>query len=213
MKERERKKQPSRNSSPKRCVHVALLISRDAMQADRGKDEFDFTGFLDGRLVKLPPRPKPALMSAEEKRRFKNVRSPTVKVLTDLTLYLRRSHNGTPQASRVHPPPKELSRGGEFFSTNSPHGIIWANEGSGGCVVPLPSVVYNGKSQVVDSFHDKPIANHSYEFCGVDERGQSRTYHGTYRCIRVVATDWERLASLDQKVSAGVCCSLKKIAA
>jgi len=201
MKERERKKRPSCSSSPKWCVHVVLPTSEKVMRADRNEDEFDLRGFLDGRLVKLPPRPEPKLMTGEEKRRFKNVRSPAVKVLTNLTLCSRRSNNGTPPVSRVRPPPKELSRGGEFFSSNSPHGIMWANEG-GGCVVPLPSVLYNGKSQIADQFRDIPIANHSYEFCGVDERGQNRTYHGTYRCIRVVATDWERLASLDLKVSA-----------
>ena len=57
------------------------------MRADSNKDEFDLRGFLDGRLVELPPRPEPELMTGEEKRRFKNVRSsPTVKVLTNLTL-------------------------------------------------------------------------------------------------------------------------------
>ena len=206
MKERERKKRLLRNSSPRRCVHVIFSTAGDVIQTDRDKDEFDLRGFLDGRLVELPPRPEPELMTAEEKRRFKNVSSPTVIVLIDLTLYLRRSYNGTFQASRVCPLPKALLRGGEFFSANSPHGILWADEG-GGCVVPLPSVLYNGKSQIAEPFRDKPIANRSYEFCGVDERGHSRTYHGTYRCIRVVAIDWERLASLDQKVSARACCS------
>ena len=69
-------------------------------------------------------------------------------------------------------------------------------------MVPLPSVVYNGRSQIAEPFYDKPISKRSYEFCGVDDQGKNRTYHGTYRCIRVVATDWEQLAALDQKVSA-----------
>lgn len=98
-----------------------------------------------------------------------------------------------------------MQRGREFFSTSVPHGIIWADEG-GGCVVPLPSVLYNGKSQASEPLRDKPVANHSYEFCGVDERNQHRTYHGTYRCIKVVTIDWEQLMFLDQEVSAGVSC-------
>ena len=103
-------------------------------------------------------------------------------------------------------PPEELQRGRERFSTSSPHSIIWANEG-GGCVVPLPSVLYNGKSQASEPFRHKPVENHSYEFFGVDERCHHRAYHGTYRCIKVVTIDWEQLMSLDQEVSAGVRCS------
>jgi len=104
-------------------------------------------------------------------------------------------------------PPKEAQRGDEFFYVNSLDGIIWADEG-GGCVVPLPSVVYNGKSQMTEAFRRKPVANHSYEFCGIDEDERyGRAYHGTYRCIRVIKIDWEQLVSLDQKVSIGVRCS------
>jgi len=96
MRERKRKRRPLRSSSPKRCVHIILSTSGDVTRADCNKDEFDLRGFLDGRLVELPPRPEPELMSAEEKRLFKNVRSPTSKVLTNLTLYSRRSYDGTP---------------------------------------------------------------------------------------------------------------------
>ena len=113
-----------------------------------------------------------------------------------------------PKVSRVSPLsfPKELQRGKELFSTSSPHSIIWANEG-GGCVVPLPSVLYNGKTQASEPLRHRPVENHSYEFFGVDERGHHRTYHGTYRCIKLVTIDWEQLMSLDQEVSAGVRCS------
>jgi len=74
-------------------------------------------------------------------------------------------------------------------------------------VVPLPSVSYNGKSQTSELSSHKLIANSSYEFCGVDERNHYRTYHGTYRCIKVVKTDWEQLRSLDQKVGTIIFCS------
>ncbi|KAF9651392.1 hypothetical protein BDM02DRAFT_3184644 [Thelephora ganbajun] len=134
-------------------------------QLESPVDMFDFRRFLDGRLVKLPSRHKPTLMTAEEKCRFKDV---------------------------------VVQRGGEFFSAGDPHGIIWADEG-GGCVVPLPSVVYNGKSQIAEQLGDKPIANRSYEFCGVDKRNHRRTYHGTYRCVKVTTTDWKHLVFLDQK--------------
>lgn len=72
--------------------------------------------------------------------------------------------------------------------------------------MPLPSVLYNGKTQAVEPFRQKPVANRSYELCGVDEGGKKRTYHGTYRCTRAATTDWEQLGSLNQKVSAGACC-------
>jgi len=68
-------------------------------------------------------------------------------------------------------------------------------------VVPLPSILYNGKNQSSEPLRHRPVANRSYEFCGVDERNHHRTYHGTYRCTKVVKTDWEQLRSLDQKVA------------
>lgn len=70
-------------------------------------------------------------------------------------------------------------------------------------MVPLPSVVYNGKAQAAEQLRGKPVPNRSYEFCGVDERNKNRTYHGTYRCVRVVTTDWEELMLVDRKVSVG----------
>lgn len=73
--------------------------------------------------------------------------------------------------------------------------------------MPLPSVLYNGKTQINELLRDTPVANRSYEFCGVDERNHRRTYHGTYRCIEVIKTDWEQLKSLDPGVSVLVFCS------
>jgi len=93
-----------------------------------------------------------------------------------------------------------LQRGEGFFAADILRGIIWA-DGGGGCVVPLPSVLYNGGTQTPEKLRYKPVADHSYQFCAVDERGQSHIYHGTYHCIRVVATDWEHLASLDKKLA------------
>ena len=69
-------------------------------------------------------------------------------------------------------------------------------------MVPLPSVLYNGKSQTSELPRHRAVENRSYEFCGIDEQNHRRTYHGTYHCIKVVKTDWEQLMSLDQKVSA-----------
>lgn len=75
-------------------------------------------------------------------------------------------------------------------------------------MVPLPSVVYNGKNQTTEAFRRKPVANHSYEFCGVDKSNRrSRVYYGTYHCVRVITIDWEQLMALDQEVSIGVRCS------
>jgi len=91
-------------------------------------------------------------------------------------------------------------RGEEVFSSDTPHGIMWANEG-GGCVVPLPSVFFNGNTQTAEKPSQRPVVDRSYQLCGVDEEGHYRTYHGTYRCIRGVATDWEHLVSLDRKLA------------
>lgn len=128
---------------------------------------FDFQGFLDGKLVHLPPKFEPALMTADEKRQFHNI---------------------------------ILDRGEEFFSADFPYGIIWAREG-GGCMVPLPSIIYNGSTRVAESQRRKPVANHLYQFCGVDDSSHYRTYHGVYRCMRVVTASWEHLASLDRKLA------------
>lgn len=47
----------------------------------------------------------------------------------------------------------------------------------------------------------KASVNHAYQFCGVDERNHHRTYHGVYRCVAVVTTEWQRLARIDEEVS------------
>ncbi|KAF9778174.1 hypothetical protein BJ322DRAFT_1093374 [Thelephora terrestris] len=91
-------------------------------------------------------------------------------------------------------------RGEEPFSSNAPRSIIWAGE-TGGCVVPLPSVLYNGRAQAPEEYRYKPVPNHSYHLWGIDERNHYRTYHGIYRCVAVVSGDWRHLESIDLEVA------------
>ena len=131
---------------------------------------------------------------------FVSFRSP---VQSHLPLKVIQQRCASAPQQRLPFPSNALQRGEKFFS---PHGIIWAGE-NGGCVVPLPSVLYNGKTQATEKPRYKPFVNHTYQFCGLDEQGQHPTYHGNYRCIAVVTTYWKHLASIDQKVS-GWCLQL-----
>lgn len=74
MKECKRERRPLGNLGLQRYVHNTLPASRGVIPANHYQDEFDFRGFLDGSLGELPPRPKPAFMSGEEKRRLLDVR-------------------------------------------------------------------------------------------------------------------------------------------
>lgn len=101
---------------------------------------------------------------------------------------------------------EDPQRGEELFSTDSPNGILWADQGEG-CVVPLPSVLYNGRTQTTERVRRKPVENRLYQLCVVDKTGHCHTYyHGVYRCIGVITADWEQLVSLDKVVSIVVPC-------
>ena len=98
-----------------------------------------------------------------------------------------------------------LQRGEALFSIGAPHAIMWAYQ-SGGCVVPLPSVVYNRKTETTERFLHHLVENQLYQFCGVNDDGNRRTYHGVYRCIGVIPVDWEQLVSRDKVVSITIPC-------
>ena len=101
---------------------------------------------------------------------------------------------------------EDSQRGEELFSTDAPHGIMWADEGEG-CVVPLPSVLYNGRTQTSERVRRKPVEDRLYQLCVVDLTGHGHTYyHGVYRCIGVITADWEQLVSLDKDVSIVLAC-------
>ena len=67
--------------------------------------------------------------------------------------------------------------------------------------MPLPSVVYNGRTQATEGYRYKPAAGRSYQFWGFDDRKNYPTYHGIYHCVAVVSEDWGHLESIDQEVS------------
>jgi len=77
--------------------------------------------------------------------------------------------------------------------------IKWADEG-GRFVVCLPSVVYNGKTQLTEPFGGNLVTNFLYEVPGADN-----VYYGTYRCIEKVTIDWDVLTSFGWEVSSGFC--------
>ena len=109
--------------------------------------------------------------------------------------------------TRFLPLSEDSQRGEELFSTDAPHGIMWATaDQSGGCVVPLPSVQYNGKTETTERLLHNLVENQLYQFCGVSDSGNRCAYHGVYRCIGVVTVDWEQLVSLDRVVSIVISC-------
>jgi hypothetical protein len=73
MRERERKKKPLHSLRLQPYVDTVLPAGGGVAQTHNYQDQFDFRGFLGGRLVRLPPRAKPTFMTAEEKRRLKDV--------------------------------------------------------------------------------------------------------------------------------------------
>lgn len=74
MRERERRRKPLRDLRLQPYVDIVLPTSGGIIQAHSYQGQFDFHGFLGDRLVKLPSRAEPMPMTAEEKRRFKDVR-------------------------------------------------------------------------------------------------------------------------------------------
>ena len=84
-----------------------------------------------------------------------------------------------------------------ILSANGANTIKWANQG-GGCVVPYPPVVYNGRKHLAEKSRKETIEGRSYELFGVDGHC---IYYGTYRCIKVATMDWDELKSLGQEVS------------
>jgi len=78
-----------------------------------------------------------------------------------------------------------------MLSVSGNNVIQWANEG-GGCVVPLPPVVYKGKKLAAERVRKDVFERSSYELFGVDSRCN---YYGTYRCIKVATMSWADLTS------------------
>jgi hypothetical protein len=64
-------------------------------------------------------------------------------------------------------------------------------------VVALPSVIYNGKTQLTEPFHGNIVTDFLYEVF-VDANA---TYYGSYRCIKRAPVEWNVLTSLGQGVS------------
>lgn len=65
-------------------------------------------------------------------------------------------------------------------------------------MVSLPSVIYNGKTQLTEPYRGNIVTDFSY---GVFKSDKSDVYYGTYRCIKKVPMDWDTLASFGQEVS------------
>lgn len=86
------------------------------------------------------------------------------------------------------------------FPTKEAGAIKWADRG-GRFVVFLPSVIYNGKTQLTEPFPDNIVTGLSYEVFGEDEH---RVHYGTYQCIKRVSMDWDALTSFGQEVSTGL---------
>ena len=83
------------------------------------------------------------------------------------------------------------------FPVKEAGAIKWAHKG-GRFVVSLPSVIYNGKTQLTEPHRGNIITDFSYEVFKADK---PELYYGTYRCIKKVTVDWDVLASFGQEVS------------
>ncbi|KAF9778183.1 hypothetical protein BJ322DRAFT_501297 [Thelephora terrestris] len=85
----------------------------------------------------------------------------------------------------------ETRKGKSILYVNGDNTIQWANKG-GGCVVPFPPAIYNGKTHVVEQSHNGTVENRPFELFGADGHV---IYYGTYRCIKVVSMNWGALIS------------------
>ena len=65
-------------------------------------------------------------------------------------------------------------------------------------MVSLPSVIYNGQTQLTEPYRGNIVTGSSY---GVFRGEKSDVYYGTYRCIKKVPIDWDTLVSFGQEVS------------
>ena len=96
-------------------------------------------------------------------------------------------------------------RDNHIFPTKEAGAIKWADKG-GRFIVSLPSVIYNGKTQLTEPFRGDVVTDFLYDVFGADKQ---RVYYGTYQCVKRVPMNWEVLASFSQEVSTGSCTHVK----
>ena len=88
------------------------------------------------------------------------------------------------------------------FPTKEAGAIVWAQE-RGRSVISLPSVVYNGRTQLREPFKSDIITGLSYELflSGSNIPEKNITYFGSYQCVEKVPVDWSVMTSLGGGVS------------
>ncbi|KAF9778173.1 hypothetical protein BJ322DRAFT_1114425 [Thelephora terrestris] len=98
----------------------------------------------------------------------------------------------SPSCILLEPLPKKR-KDNNIFPLKEAGAIKWADQG-GRFVVALPSVIYNGKTQLTEPFHGNVVTDFLYEVF-VDANA---TYYGSYRCIKRAPVEWNVLTSLGQ---------------